>query len=75
MVLFTCLRSSEKYVVDSTKPFSDAYMDYKFDEKEGNLPFWIYVALRDIAMSVCCVGGIVLPILEAYRVVKEPYVF
>ena len=71
MVVFICLRKNTAYVVDTDKPFSDAYMDTLFDTKEDGLPFWTYIRLRDIALTVCCVGCCILPFLEVYRFVNN----
>ena len=71
MVVFICLRKNTAYVVDTDKPFSDAYMDTLFDTKEDGLPFWTYIRLRDIALTVCCVGCCILPFSEVYRFVNN----
>ena len=71
MIVFICLRKKQAYVVDTGKPFSDAYMDYLFDKKEADLPYWTYIRYRDIAMSVCCVGCCILPFSEVYRFVNK----
>ena len=69
MVIFNFLRDKDAHVVDTYKPFSDAYMDTKFDKKDDNLPNWTYVRIRDIAMYVCCAGCLVLPLSEVYRII------
>ena len=76
MVIFTYLRNNTDFVVDTLKPFSDAYTDFLFDscnhsnrhnENGYKLPVWACIPLRGIGLFVCCVGAIVLPIHEMYR--------
>ena len=69
MVAFSFLRDKDAHVMDTYKPFSDAYMDTKFDKKENSLPNWTYVRVRHIAMYVCCAGCLVLPLSEVYRII------